>query len=94
MATGMFDTPNPVRVRAGRRGRIAQVERYSAGGCKAAVLARKKRAAENLDRFAALLCDPEIDGNVSQVARCMGISQQRGAQLMAKLRKRLGWQAR
>lgn len=54
----------------------------------------KQRVAElNKARFAAALADPEINGNITKAAAKMGISQQRGSQLLAKIRKDLGWQA-
>ena len=51
---------------------------------------RAQTAKANLDRFAEAL---SIFGTVVGAAKECGISQQRGSQLLARIRAGLGWQA-
>lgn len=53
---------------------------------------------EKLERFAEALSWHDIGsgnfgGNVSKVSAALGISHQRGSQLLAKIKAELGWQA-
>lgn len=51
---------------------------------------KAQQAKRNLDNFAEALAE---FGTVTAAARHCGISQQRGSQLLARIRAKLGWQA-
>jgi DNA-binding transcriptional LysR family regulator len=55
------------------------------------VLARSAQGRRTLNSFAEALAET---GTITAASEAIGISQQRGSQLLARIRKELGWQAK